>query len=225
MLKDSLSIAFFKDEMALVQINAEKDTLTAKKYSVRGYPTLVMVDKDGKEVDRLVGYLDVERFLKTFRDYSKGIGTLDDLLHRADTAAMPDRAMYMEIADKYKYRGEGEQAVNWFQKVITTGAPLDSLTGEARIALADALRSAKLYDQAIASFQQISSDFQTGSIAEDAQIWTAICYRQKGDTATAVAKFQQFVSDHPQAEAVEYCNEQIKKLTTPPAPKETDSAK
>jgi len=222
-LVDSAAIEFFQDEMALVKINAEEDTVMAERYSVRGFPTLVMVDQEGIEIDRLVGYLPTGEFLQTFRDYREGIGTLDDLLHRADTAATPDRELYMEIADKYKYRGEGKEALNWFQKVIDEGEPLDSLTGEARLALADALRSAEQYDQSVKAFEDIARDFKSGSIAEDAEIWVGVVHRQKGDTAKAVACFQAFIEKYPESEAVEYCEGQIKKLTAAPEPEEADS--
>lgn len=216
-LVDSTAIQFFVDEMVLVKINAEEDTATANKYHVRGYPTLVMVDKHGEEVDRLVGYLDTEEFLQTFRDYSKGIGTLEDLVNRADTAAAQDRELYMEIADKYKYRGGSEEAAVWFQRVIEAGDPADSLSGESRLALADDLRRSKDYDGAIEAFDKIAKEFTTVPAGEEAEVWKAIVYRIKGDTTAAVQLFEKYVEDHPDSkENVEYCQSQIKKLTAPP---------
>ncbi len=202
--------------MLLVKVDADVDTVLRDKYSVRGYPTLVMIDSKGEEIDRLVGYLDVGPFLKTFRDYSNGIGTLDDLLNRADTATETDRVLYMDIADKFKYRGGAEEAVVWFQKVIDEGEPLDSLCGEARLALADDLRRAEKFDEAIAAFTKIKDDFGTGNFADNAEIWTAIVYRQMGNTDEAVKRFQAFVDTHEPSDDVDYCLSQIKKLTAPP---------
>lgn len=219
-LKDSTVIDFFSNEMVLVKLNAEVDSAIAQEFFVRGYPTLVMMDKDGLEVDRLVGYLPPDEFIETFRNYAKGIGTLDDLVHRADTATSDDRALYFEIADKYKYRGQGKEAIQWFQRIVDTGDPLDSLTGEARIALADALRSAEQYDQSIAALKGIAADFKGGLIGQDAEIWMAISYRDKGDTAQAVKEFEAFVKNYPEHEAVGYCEGQVGKLTGVPEIKE-----
>ncbi|MFH1688454.1 MAG: tetratricopeptide repeat protein [bacterium] len=213
-------IEFFSNEMLLVKLNAEVDSLLAEKHFVRGYPTLLMIDKDGVEVDRLVGYADAPEFVETFRNYAKGIGTLDDLVHRADTATSDDPALFFQIADKYKYRGQGDQAIVWYQRIIDTGEPLDSLTGEARIALADALRSAEQYDQSIAAFRKIAADFKGGPIGQDAEIWTAIAYRDKGDTTQSVKEFETFIKNYPEHDAVGYCKGQISKLTGVPLAEE-----
>jgi thioredoxin-related protein len=50
--------------MVAIKVNAEKDRSLAAKYKVRGFPTLVFVDGEGKEVGRLVGYRAADRFLK-----------------------------------------------------------------------------------------------------------------------------------------------------------------
>ncbi|MDH4035707.1 MAG: thioredoxin family protein, partial [candidate division Zixibacteria bacterium] len=134
-LRDSAAIKFFNNEMAFVRINAEEDTILAQEYRISGYPTIVMLGADGKEVDRLIGYIPPVPFVQKFRDYANGIGTLEDLLNRA--AAKTDRALFMEIGMKYKYRGGTEDATYWYTRALEEGDALDSLSGECRIALAD----------------------------------------------------------------------------------------
>jgi len=216
-LIDPAVIEFFDNEMALVKVNAEKDTLLAQQYHVSGYPTLVMTDAGGGEIDRLVGYVPPEDFLKTFRNYANGIGTLDDLLSRADTSS--DRVLYTEIAEKYKYRGGSDDAAVWYHKVIDTGDPLDSLSGEGRLALADMHRRDKDWETAVSAYQAITADFGDSRVGNEAEIWTAIVYRQSGDTTAAVEHFKAFIENHPDHEDVEYCQKQIAKLTTPPEEK------
>jgi len=215
-LVDSTVIDFFTDEMLLVRVNAEVDTLLRDEFNIRGYPTLVMLGTNGEEIDRLVGYLDAEPFVKTFRDYANGIGTLDDFLAQADTAAEVDREMYMEIAEKYKYRGNEAEASNWYHRVIDAGEPLDSLSGESRLSLADNIRRSEEWDKAIEAYTKIQEEFGPGPIGETAEIWTAIVCRQMADTAEAVKRFQAFMDNHPESRDVEYCQGQIKKLTAPP---------
>ena len=174
------------------------------------YPTTVLVDKNGDEVDRIVGYLETDEFLQTLENYQKGIGTLPDLLNRAQTET--DRSLYFEIADKYKYRGDPEEAETWYGKVVAAGEPTDSLSGEARMALADMDRRAKNYDKALEDFKAIMTDFSGKQPATDAEIWIAIVYRLKGDTATAISGFEQFIADHPESEDTGYARAQIAKL-------------
>ncbi len=207
---DSAVIDYFVNSVVLVKIDAEKDSATAKAYHVSGYPTLVLVDKAGNEIDRIVGYLPPEEFVQKIDDYQNGVGTLDDLLSQAEGAA--DRELFLEIADKYKYRGGNEEAKLWFQRVIDEGDAKDSLSGESRMSLADMLRRAKEYDKARSAFAKITKDFKGSMFAEAAEIWTAIVYRQEGDTAQAIKSFEEFIKHYPESEDVEYASGQIKKL-------------
>ena len=40
----------------MVKLNAEKDTVTAAHYRVKSYPTIMVLKKDGTELDRVVGH-------------------------------------------------------------------------------------------------------------------------------------------------------------------------
>ena len=51
-----------------MKINAEKDLATAKKFKVRGYPTILFVSAKGKRVDKIVGYLPPEQFAAKLQD-------------------------------------------------------------------------------------------------------------------------------------------------------------
>ncbi len=201
---------YFTNDMTLVKVNAEVDTLLAQKYHVSGYPTAVIIRKDGSEIDRIVGYAEKDEYVQMIKDYQLGIGTLDDLLKKIDEKF--DREMAFEIADKYKYRGGKDEAKVWFAKVIEAGEPTDSLTAESRMSLADMSRRAKEYDDALKGFSEIATDFKGKPMGELAEIYRAIVFRQQGDTLQAIGAFEQFVVDHPESEDIEYAQKQIKKL-------------
>lgn len=46
----------------LVEVNADEDFTTLKKYNVKGLPTLVLLDDDGEEVNRSNGLLPASVF-------------------------------------------------------------------------------------------------------------------------------------------------------------------
>lgn len=215
MFVDSVAIDFFANDVVLAKVNAEVDTVLAQQYHVRGYPTSVLMDKDGQEIDRIVGYKPAEEFLQTIRDYANGIGTLDDLLRRAETES--DRTLFSEIADKYKYRGGSEEALAWYSRVLEAGDPRDSLAGETRTAIADLFRRDRDYDRALEEFSGIAEDFAGTMYAQDAEIYKAIIYHQKGDTATAIEAFEGYIEHYPESEDVEYAQSQIEKLKNPAA--------
>lgn len=216
---DSTVINYFATDMVLAKINAEIDTATAEAYHISGYPTLVLTDKNGDEIDRIIGYLPPAEFMATVRDYRNGVGTLADLLRQAEENS--SRELYFRIADKYKYRGGSGDAETWFTKVISSGQPTDSLTGEARMAIADMYRRGREYDRAITAYTSVQSDFKDTPFAENAAIMTAVSTRQKGDTLGAIALFEQFVKAYPESEDAEYATGQITKLKTALQPDST----
>ena len=214
MFVNDTAIEFFSNGFILAKINAEQDTLTAQRYSVLAYPTTVLVGKNGEEIDRLVGYAPATEFTGILEDYSNGIGTLADLLGQAEDSV--ERELYYEIGDKYKYRGKSEEAEAWYNRVIQSGEPTDSLSAEARMALADMYRRAGDYELALSEFQDISKEFAGTDHGRDADIWQAIVYKRMGDTAKALDQFAEFIKKYPEAEDAEYAADQIRILTTPP---------
>ncbi len=207
---DPRAIDFFSKKMVLYKTNAEVDTALAHQFNISGYPTLVMTDSKGNEIDRIIGYLPADEFLKQLEDYQKGIGTLSDLLKQADTSTSRD--LYYQIGDKYKYRGGKDEAVVWFTKVIQTGQPTDSLSGESKLAIADLYLRAKDYDKALSGYDEIAGQFQGTGFAEAAGIYTGIALARKGDTAKAIAAFENFVKMYPTSEDTSYAKSQIDKL-------------
>jgi outer membrane protein assembly factor BamD (BamD/ComL family) len=210
---DSPAVKFFNGEVLLVKVNAEEDSALAKAYSVVGYPTNVLVTPEGDEIDRIAGYRETDEFLQTIRDYERGIGTLDDLLARAETAA--DRGLYFDIGNKYKFRGKPDEAENWFRRVIEAGQPTDSMSGEARYAMATMYRRYDEYDRALEAFKEIQQDFRGTTLDEYSEIYIALVHRDKADTSKAIAAFKEFIERFPHSEDVEWAKNQIEQMKYP----------
>ena len=212
---DPKAIDFFTNDMILARINAEVDTASRNKYYARAYPTSIVLDKAGNEVDRFVGFDSTDAYLKAIVDYTHGIGTLQDLLSKAEGTT--DRSLMMQIVDKYKYRGMFNETNEWCDRVITAGDPTDSLSGEARMAQAYMLRKAEDLDGALAAFAAIAKDFDSYH-GREAVIWEGIVLEQKNDTAAAVKMYQSFIDKFGTIddEGAEYCKQQIEELSNPP---------
>jgi len=197
--------------MIFAKIHAEQaDSIIAQRYKVKAFPTFVVTESNGDEIDRIIGYLDPEPFLAKVNDYREGIGTLADLLSKAESSE--DRNLFFEIADKYKFSGSSDDAKIWFQKVIDAGDPKDSLSAESRFSVADMFRRNKDYNAAIQEFENIKADFAAASYQEEADIWIAIAYRQMGDTTASIQKFEEFIVNYPESEDKEYAENQVKRL-------------
>lgn len=61
---DTVKSAFQKDVIA-IKINAEKGNgpKVARKYKVRAYPSILMLDEEGKVIDRRMGFMNAKLFM------------------------------------------------------------------------------------------------------------------------------------------------------------------
>jgi len=216
---DPKAIDFFSNEAVLYKHNGDIDTALARQYCVSGFPTLVMLSPDGREIDRVAGYMPTDEFIQTFRDYGKGIGTLASL--EAKAAGTVDRNLYLQIAEKYKYGCDKAAAAVWYGKVIAAGKPKDSLSGVSRMEIADMFRRAKKWDSALLAYKQVAKDFKSLQFANDADWYTGDVYRRMKDTVRAIAAYETWIKKYPKADTsdVNYTKGLVEKLKNPPAPK------
>jgi thioredoxin-related protein len=101
------------------KIDAEKGEgiEIAKKYGVKAYPTILLIQSNGEEIDRLLGYMPPDKFLQTLGDYLKGINTISAL--KAELAKNPNNpsAQY-QMATKYSTQGDLASASGYYKKML-----------------------------------------------------------------------------------------------------------
>ncbi len=213
--QDSAVIALSQN-VVFAKINAEVDSATAKLYSVSGYPTILLLNSDGTEIDRIGGYLDPIPFVNEVNDYLKGVGTLDYFKALADTAGNP--SIFMKVGDKYVDRGKYADAEVYYKKVIDTDPDnLNGHTPEAHLSMAEICRWTDRFDDAIKGYQMIMEKYKGTDTEADAELRLAVAFRQKGDTTLAISTFEGFLQHHPASEDTAYAASQIEKLKNPPA--------
>lgn len=210
-LRDTLAIRYFVEKAVLVKINAEIDSALAQQYGVIGYPTLVLTKSDGTEIDRIIGYRDAAELTATLDEFQGGIGTLGDLL--AQTESHGDRELYLEIAEKYKFRRKVTEAEQWYERVLTESEDNDSLAGEAFLSRADMYRRVRDHTRALDAYADAKAKFDGTVFEQAADIWTAIIHEDRDDTARAVAAYERFVSEYPMSEDFDYAKERLAALT------------
>ena len=79
---DQKVIDFAKQNLISKKIDAEKGDgpKQKKKYRVRGYPTILFLDSQGAEIDRIVGYRPPEKFLSELNRIKNGENTISEIL-------------------------------------------------------------------------------------------------------------------------------------------------
>ncbi len=215
---DSAVVARSHD-IVFVKIDAEVDSATAKAFRVQGYPTVLLANSDGTEIDRIGGYLPPAEFLETVDNYLNGIGTLDYYLNLPDSEVTTE-TIYA-VADKYSDRGLFEEADEYYRKVVNADPDnKDGYTDQAMISIGNIMRRNEKYDDAVAQFAKVMKKFKDAESGQDALIWTAICYRQKGDTAKAISNFEDFLNKYPESPDTAYAKAQVERLKNPPPPEE-----
>lgn len=101
------------------KIDAEKGegVELAKRYQVSGYPTIVFVDPNGDEIDRIIGYLPVKEFFPAMKDYVNGKNTLKSLQNTL--ANNPnDLEANLRMGKKLFGNGKTADAKTCFENVI-----------------------------------------------------------------------------------------------------------
>jgi thioredoxin-related protein len=123
---DQRVASYVNEHLVPIKIDAEKGEGVdiAKKYKVRGYPTILLVTPDGEEIDRVLGYVPPDPFLKSITDYVNGIGTIGSL--RKTLAQHPDDpAAVYAVASKYAERNDYTEASEQFRHLLA----IDSANG------------------------------------------------------------------------------------------------
>ncbi|MBN2009221.1 hypothetical protein JW960_07735 [candidate division KSB1 bacterium] len=97
--------------------HTESNTLKSR-YNVRGYPTIIVANDNGDEIDRVLGFDgDGVKFLQTIVDYANGKNTLA-ALNQQLTSSPDDIDLNYRIAQKYDDRYEFEKAGKYFEAVL-----------------------------------------------------------------------------------------------------------
>jgi len=207
----------FSGNLVCVKANAEEDTLAAKNYMVHGYPSILFLDKDGQEIDRIVGYLPADEFLKAASDILEDKNTFT-ALQKKEKEHPKDIDLLYELAEKYTERGMYDEAKARFEKIMKIDPKNESGKADSSMFNIGYLtyRTKKLGDKrhnmAINEFNKFIATFPKSNCVEDAQFYIGYCYEKAADTTAAVDAYQKFISDYPDSESCDWVKKRIETL-------------
>lgn len=101
------------------KIDAEKGEGVdfAQKYKIQGYPSILFLDGDGNEIDRVYGYVPMKDFKEMMMDYNRGINTFGYL--QAEVEKNPGNIeARLKLSDKYSMYGDNDKAKALLNKII-----------------------------------------------------------------------------------------------------------
>jgi TolA-binding protein len=88
----------------MAKLNAEVDTSTAARYRVLGYPTIMVLNDQGQEIDRVVGYYRAPEFMSQVNDYLAGRNTLASMVAE-EPSKKDDPGFVYKLADRFADHG------------------------------------------------------------------------------------------------------------------------
>lgn len=89
----------------------------AKKFMVGGYPTIVFVNGNGVEIDKIIGYFPAKDFLQMMKDYNEGKNTLPAIKSVLEKNGDDVEANF-KMGKKYSDYGDMDNAKQYLGKVI-----------------------------------------------------------------------------------------------------------
>ena len=166
----------------------------AKQYNVNGYPTILFLNPEGKEIDRIVGYMPAKDFLGQITDYNKGINTYDDLKAKLEKNPM-DVEANLKFADKLMSNGKDDEAKVCLNRILEAdGANTIGKTDDAKYRLA--LLSGK--ENTLAELEKFIIENPNSDILNEAYVSVCEQYAYgKKDFGTAEKWFKDALSKFP----------------------------
>jgi thiol-disulfide isomerase/thioredoxin len=194
--KDSIIIAMSEDNI-FVKINAEEDTILARKFAVSGYPTIIIARPNGEEIDRIYGYLGPREFYNQIQLYFQGRETLEDYLARLQDE--PDNPEFLQaIAEKYAGRSNSQKAIEYYNRVFQLDTNnIRGLGSKMLEAIAETYGQERDFKAAIETLNDLITRFPTASQAEDAAAMLGLYTQQSGDDKGALALYREYIKKFP----------------------------
>ncbi len=205
-------VVVLSQEVVFTKVNGKEDTLLYKKYSIAGFPTALIANPDGSEIDRIVGYYPAEEFSTTVKDYLAGRNTLSDL-ERQSEEKPDDLILTFRIGDKYLGKAEYDKAEAAFSKVLDQDKGNE--TGRADTAahyLGYIAYRQKNYQEAIERFAAASKMFPESPWVEENDIYIAVAYEKAGESQMAIEAYQKYLDAWPDGDDRDYAQEHLDKL-------------
>lgn len=202
----------FSKDFVFATVDAKEDTVAAKEYGIAGFPTVVLLNSKGEEIDRILGFLPPQEFIQQIKDYMAGVGTFDSYL--AQLEQDPDNVHTLfEVAERYYGRAKLDEAIDYYEKVFWWDQWNEKKKSDLAIYyIGITQRKDKAYGDAIVQFQRLIDTYPNSHLVPDAIVYKGYVYGKWGKTEEAIATYEGFLEAYPEHGDVEWVTGQIEKL-------------
>ena len=193
--------AFLRERFVAIQLDGERGEgpELVRRYHVVGYPTVLVLDGEGREIDRVFDALEEPLFVKMLSSFLDGTGTLAELERRL--AARPqDLELRFEVGSRHAVRGNKAAAVvHLVDVVLADFAGARGLAPKALILLGKYLFLRGQNDAALARrlLEKLRSHYPASPEAKEAGMALAIAHARLGEEARALALLGEPIAREP----------------------------
>jgi tetratricopeptide (TPR) repeat protein len=169
----------------------------SKKYRVGAWPTIMLLDSDGKEIDRIVGFVEPEKFIEVIGDYQNGIGTVADFEARVKKNP-GDAEAWKALGTKYADAIRGQEANDAFTKYLQLTPEISGEEkAEAFYSIGEAYYVDKSYEEAAKIFAGVIEEFPESEWRDAATTRLARAYYGLGRIEECVTIYKAYADRHP----------------------------
>lgn len=195
------------DKYTWLKLNAETDPIGVEvggELGVTGYPTIVIMDYQGQEIDRLQGFIPPERFIE---EVSSSVNSPDSLVNlQSQVAADPDAlGARLKLGREYLERRRFSDALGEFEDVLSS-AGKDGHREEALFMMAETHVFLQEPEEALEALNTMVADFPDGNYDAESKILRGeiLLYLNRREEALAILKgFLEEYPNHPYATRVQ----------------------
>jgi tetratricopeptide (TPR) repeat protein len=164
------------EQFVPVKVNAEKGgEAVAKKYKVRGFPTILFINPSGEVESKIGGYMPPSGFSQQLEQVSWAHANYDKLTARAKTNSNDGEAA-AGLAAIYAWRSKGEQASAMLAVAEKSGYKDSKAMARAYNAVGDFYQEGEKFDKAVENFDKAIKVGKDPNDIAYAQISAAVCY-------------------------------------------------
>lgn len=203
-----------RGKLVLARVNGDIDTALVSRLRIQGYPTILMLDKTGNEIDRILGYRSAAALARWCRDALNGEGTMWTL-EKEHREKRNDPKVMFALARKHLGRGQFEEAQNFLENIVNqdlgnTSGKVDSAMFE----VAMIHRHRKDWYKAIEKLKELNELYPESALREEIGLYIPWLLSRAGDRDEAIKLYENFLDKHSGSSEAGWVRDQIQWLTS-----------
>lgn|SRR5574341_683034 len=204
--------ASLQDRLIFAKLNAETNRDLGLKYNVTDFPSLILLNPKGEEIDRIVGFNSSKELVKKINNYLNGKETLADYERKIKKDSL-NIGLNFRLGEKFQERGQWNEAEKYYYQVLKSDPKNSKSKSDlALFNLAIIQIKNNDFDQAIGKLDQLKNQFPKSDILVSSELYRAFCYAKKGDKSKAASLYESFLKQYPNYPHSASISEELRKL-------------